>query len=99
MIFLSFNGTKKESPQNLLNKPILIIEWLYRVLAILALWVEKHGLIQDDPCVETQLREFLNTITFPPSVALSAKHLIQTLDKLVRRRFIYINIYCFNKEY
>ncbi|KAL5533752.1 hypothetical protein ACEPAG_212 [Sanghuangporus baumii] len=53
-----------------------------RVLTILTMWVENHGMLQDDPHVVPRLKEFLSMIKAPPSLALSAKLILQSIDKL-----------------
>lgn len=55
------------------------------VLSILSNWVDKYGLLQDDPHVVPELRDFLGFVVSdsPPSQALSAKLLLQQIDKKV----------------
>ena len=55
----------------------------FSVLTILTMWVENHGMLQDDPQVVLRLKDFLSMIVSPPTLALSAKLLLQSIDKLV----------------
>jgi son of sevenless-like protein len=54
-----------------------------RILGVLSLWVEKHGMMQEDPQLLNQLRSFLTDIHIPPGSTVGAKQLLQTLDRKV----------------
>ena len=63
---------------------ILTLTELYlRVLTVLSLWLEEYGLLQDSPHIAPRLREFLSLILDPSSLALTAKYMVQSLDRLV----------------
>jgi hypothetical protein len=53
------------------------------VVGVLSQWVEKHSMFSDDPQLIPKLRTFLSNITSPTSLVLSAKQLMQTMDKVV----------------
>ncbi|KAI5120791.1 hypothetical protein M0805_002418 [Coniferiporia weirii] len=53
-----------------------------RVLTILSMWLENHGLLQDDPHIAPRMKDFLSSIVSPPTLALSARLLLQSLDKM-----------------
>ena len=55
-----------------------------RVLCIFGLWIEKHGLMVDEPGLVPRLRTWLSTILSPTGLALSAKQLVQNIDRIVR---------------
>lgn len=42
-------------------------------------------MLQDDPQIVPRLRDFLSLINSPPSLALTAKQMLQIIDKMVRR--------------
>lgn len=41
-------------------------------------------MLQDDPQIVPRLRDFLSLINSPPSLALTAKQMLQIIDKMVR---------------
>lgn len=55
----------------------------HRVLTVLTMWLEDHGMLQDDPHIAPQLRIFLNKITAPPPLQLTAQLMLGVLDRLV----------------
>ena len=56
-----------------------------RILQVLTQWVEKHGLLIDDPALVLRLCEFLSLIKTPHTNALTAKQLRDTIDKTQQR--------------
>lgn len=62
---------------------LIITKLCLRVLTVLSLWLEEYGLLQDSPHVAPRLREFLSLILDPSSLALTAKYMVQSLDRLV----------------
>ena len=56
-----------------------------RILQVLTQWVEKHGLLTDDPALVPRLCEFLSYIKPPTPNALTAKQLRETIDKTQQR--------------
>jgi son of sevenless len=54
-----------------------------RILGVLSLWVENHGMTQEDPQVIDRLRSFLTDIHIPDGLAAEAKQLLLTLDQKV----------------
>ena len=79
-----------EQPENLSSAEAL--EWKekrlrptqMRVLCVFGIWIEKHGLVLDEPSVVPRLRTWLSTILSPTGLALSAKQLVQSIDRIVR---------------
>lgn len=55
----------------------------------MSMWFEEHGLQQDDPHVVPRLRDFLRLIASPPPLALTAKLMLQSLERIVSRTLIY----------
>lgn len=58
---------------------------MFSVLAVLSMWLEDYGLLEDDPDIAPQLKDFLDLVISPPSLAFSAKLILQSLNKLVRK--------------
>ncbi|KAG9011301.1 hypothetical protein FRB93_003103 [Tulasnella sp. JGI-2019a] len=52
-----------------------------RVLATLTEWVERYRFVKDEPHMVTRLKEFLSLIKTPTANALTAKLLLQTIEK------------------
>ena len=57
----------------------------FRILQVLTQWVEKHGLLIDDPALVHRLCEFLLLIKSPTANALTAKHLQITIEKMQQK--------------
>lgn len=57
----------------------------FRILQVLTHWVEKHGLLTDDPALVPRLCEFLSCIKTPHPNGLTAKQLRETIDKTQQR--------------
>ncbi|KIM23236.1 hypothetical protein M408DRAFT_264797 [Serendipita vermifera MAFF 305830] len=53
-----------------------------RVLCVMGLWIDKHGLVLDEPALIPKVRTWLSTISSPTGLALSAKQLIQSIDRI-----------------
>lgn len=52
-----------------------------RVLATLTEWVERYRFVKDEPHMVPRLKEFLNLIKTPAKNELTAKFLLQTIEK------------------
>jgi hypothetical protein len=55
-----------------------------RVLTVLTMWLEDHGLLQEEPHIAQRLTDFLTQIVEPSPLALTAKLMLQSLERLVR---------------
>jgi hypothetical protein len=56
----------------------------HRILEVLSLWIEKHGMLQEeDPQLVNRLRSFFMNLHIPPGSTIGAKQLLQTLDQKV----------------
>lgn len=77
-----------EPPPNL--DPPEFLEWKEkkfrptqtRILSVISQWVDKHAMHIDDPQLIPKLRTFLGAIQSPTGLAISAKQLLQTLDRV-----------------
>jgi son of sevenless len=54
-----------------------------RVLTVLTMWLEEYDLLNQDPEVAPKLQDFLRVIVTPPALALTAKHMLKSLERLV----------------
>ena len=54
-----------------------------RVLTVLTMWLEEYDLLDQDPEVPPKLQDFLCLIVNPPALALTAKHILKSLERLV----------------
>jgi hypothetical protein len=54
-----------------------------RVLTVFTMWLEDFGLLEDEPHIAGRLTNFLQLILTPPSLALSAKLILQSVERLV----------------
>ena len=54
-----------------------------RVLSVFSNWMEDYGMPQDDPQLTLRLRDFLQTVQTPHNIALTARLMIQSIDRLV----------------
>ena len=54
-----------------------------RVLTVLTMWLEEYDLLNQDPEVAPKLQDFLRLIVTPPALALTAKHMLKSLERLV----------------
>lgn len=57
-----------------------------RVLTVLTMWLEEYDLLNQDPEVAPKLQDFLRVIVNPPALALTAKHMLKSLERLVSFR-------------
>lgn len=55
-----------------------------RVLTVLTMWLEEYDLLNQDPEVAPKLQDFLSLIVTPASLALTARHMLKSLERLVR---------------
>lgn len=55
-----------------------------RVLSTLQDWVERYRLVKDEPHMVSKVIDFLNGVQAPPKNQLTAKQLLQTIEKKVR---------------
>ncbi len=55
-----------------------------RVLTVLTMWLEEYDLLNQDPEVAPKLQDFLSLIISPSTLALTAKHMLKSLERLVR---------------
>ncbi|KZT27559.1 ras GEF [Neolentinus lepideus HHB14362 ss-1] len=53
-----------------------------RVLTVLTRWIEDYRMTQEDPHIVPKLQEFLSYIVAPHALALTAKLMMQSLDRL-----------------
>lgn len=53
-----------------------------RVLTVLTMWLEEYDLLNQDPEVAPKLQDFLRLIVSPPALALTAKHMLKSLERL-----------------
>lgn len=53
------------------------------VLTIFTIWLEDHRLLEEEPHIAQRLTDFLNLITTPAPLALTAKLIIQSVERLV----------------
>jgi son of sevenless len=54
-----------------------------RVLTVLTMWLEEYDLLNQDAEVAPKLQEFLGLVINPPALALTAKHMLKSLERLV----------------
>jgi son of sevenless-like protein len=54
-----------------------------RVLTVLTMWLEEYDLLNQDPEVAPKLQDFLALVISPPTLALTAKHMLRSLERLV----------------
>ncbi|KAI0673621.1 ras GEF [Trametes maxima] len=54
-----------------------------RVLAVLNVWTEEYGLLQDDAYLARRLVDFLSSITSPPQLANSAREVLKSLEHFI----------------
>jgi hypothetical protein len=47
------------------------------------MWLEEYDLLNQDPEVAPKLQNFLRLIVTPPALALTAKHMLKSLERLV----------------
>ncbi|KAJ7597375.1 ras guanine nucleotide exchange factor domain-containing protein [Mycena floridula] len=52
------------------------------VLTIFTIWLEDHRLLEEEPHIAQRLTDFLVLITAPPPLALNAKLIVQTIERL-----------------
>jgi len=57
-----------------------------RVLTVLTMWLEEYDLLNQDPEVAPKLQDFLSLIVSPATLALTTKHILKSLERLVRFR-------------
>lgn len=55
-----------------------------RVLDVLTMWLEDYDLLNQDPDIPPALDGFLKSIQNPSSLSLTAKHILISLERLVR---------------
>ncbi|KAH9065896.1 ras GEF [Lactarius vividus] len=53
-----------------------------RVLTVLTMWLEEYDLLNQDPEVAPKLQDFLSLIISPSSLALTAKYMLKSLERL-----------------
>lgn len=54
-----------------------------RVLAVLHVWTEEYGLLQDDAYLARRLVDFVSSITSPPQLANIAREVLKSLEHIV----------------
>ena len=54
-----------------------------RVLTVLTMWLEEYDLLNQDAEVAPKLQEFLGLVNSPHTLALTAKHMLKSLERLV----------------
>lgn len=55
-----------------------------RIFNIIKIWVEEHGLVQDDPKISLKIVSFLASIVSPPALAAEATSLRISVERPVR---------------
>ena len=55
-----------------------------RVLTVLTMWLEEYDLLNQDPEVAPKMQDFLSLVISPASLALTARHILKSLERLVR---------------
>jgi son of sevenless len=58
-----------------------------RVLTILTIWLENHNLLDEEPHMARQLTDFLSLIVSPEPLSITAKLVLESLQRLVRTVF------------
>jgi son of sevenless-like protein len=53
------------------------------------MWLEEYDLLNQDPEVAPRLQDFLRLIVTPPALALTAKHMLRSLERLVSFNELY----------
>lgn len=53
------------------------------------MWLEEYDLLNQDPEVAPKLQDFLRLIVTPPALALTAKHMLKSLERLVSFNELY----------
>ncbi|THH19381.1 hypothetical protein EW146_g1783 [Bondarzewia mesenterica] len=53
-----------------------------RVLSVLTLWLEEHDMLNQDPDIPPRLQAFLSQRHSAPSLSLTAKHMLISLERL-----------------
>jgi son of sevenless len=54
-----------------------------RVLTLFTMWLEDHGLLDEEPHIAGRLTNFLSLIVAPHPLALTAKLILQDVERLV----------------
>ena len=54
------------------------------VLTVLTMWLKEYDLLNQDPDVASKLQDFLCLIVTPPALALTVKHMLKSLEHLIR---------------
>ena len=54
-----------------------------RVLIVLTMWLEEYDLLNQDAEVAPKLQDFLGLVISPPTLALTAKLMLKSLERLV----------------
>ena len=54
------------------------------------MWLEVYDLLNQDPEVAPKLQDFLRIIVTPPALALTAKHMLRSLERLVSFNELYL---------
>jgi son of sevenless-like protein len=55
-----------------------------RVLTVLTMWLEDHQLLEEEPHIARRLSDFLSLILTPSPLALTAKLILKSVERLVR---------------
>jgi RasGEF N-terminal motif len=63
-----------------------------RVLTVLTMWLEEYDLLNQDAEVAPKLQEFLSLILSPATLALTAKHMLKSLERLVSRNDFVVSL-------
>jgi son of sevenless-like protein len=66
-----------------------------RVLTVLTMWLEEYDLLNRDAEVAPKLQDFLCLIVSPAALALTAKHILKSLERLVSFKCIVFSLDCF----
>jgi son of sevenless-like protein len=54
-----------------------------RVLMCFTTWLEDHDMLNEDPHISRRMQEFMSQITQPASLALAARLILGSLERLV----------------
>jgi son of sevenless-like protein len=55
-----------------------------RVLTVLTMWLEDYALLTEEPHIARRLTDFLSLIVKPSELAVTARLILQSLERLVR---------------
>lgn len=60
-------------------------------MTVLTMWLEEYDLLNQDPEVAPKLQDFLSRIVSPHALALTARHMLRSLERLVSYKHIVLH--------